>query len=58
MIMIMTFINDDTINAFDMYENVFDMYDNHYNDDTVRMRSFRDMENWETMFFHRVTKCI
>ena len=38
--------------------NVFDMYDNHYNDDTVRMRSFRDMENWETMFFHRVTKCI
>ena len=51
MIMIMTFINDDTI-------NVFDMYDNHYNDDTVRMRSFRDMENWETMFFNRVTKCI
>ena len=51
MIMIMIFINDDTINAFYMY-------DNRHNDDSVRMRSFCDIGNWETMFFHRETKCI
>ena len=50
--MIMISINDDdTINAFDMYVN-------HHNDDTVRTVSLRDMGNWETMFFYRVTKCI